>query len=158
MKHLITTLLLFCIFSAILILGCDSPADLNAPGDKLNGFITFSDTSLIRSNTGYYAVSLYPNNTSAFNQIPLRSDSLKIDIISGTCTSSFQMKGISDGSYLAAVTWKRYPESNEIPLVLGTLGCDTSRSCSIHESLAYPNFSGELEYIVSWTDTTKKLY
>lgn len=148
------------ILALILIFGCETPQDLNRSGDKLSGMITHVDTNLYLSG-GYYSISLYnADSVSPFNRVPVRTDSLKLtkrhDLI--VYETSYDMVGIPAGRYYVAATWSSYPKiSNEIPIVLGTYGCDTSRSCTNHIVLVYPNFEGNFRNILSWTDLAKRL-
>lgn len=137
---------------------CDSPSDLNPTGDKLQGYITHIDTNLIRGN-GFYSVSVYSAvDTNPFHHVPVRTDSLKLKKRDYVYETAYEMEGIAEGYYYVAATWSRYPRvTNEIPIVLGTLGCDTSKSCQNHTRIKYPDLQGIYRNIVSWTDTTKRL-
>jgi len=143
----------------IIIIGCESPQDLNRPGDKMDGYITYSDTNLLTIN-GYYSVSVYNAEVQdPLNRIPIRTDSLKDFYKMGLHYEvMYSMDGIPAGKFYVAATWSRYPKvANEIPIVLGTYGCDTSSSCSSHKVIIYPNTEGNFRNIYAWTDTTKHL-
>lgn len=158
MKYLI----LFALITCTVIIGCDSPMEVNRPGDKLSGYITQLDTNIMVSSTGFYSISIYSADSSnPFHRVPARSDSLSLTRRSdGFCYETlYNMTGVPDGKYFVAVTWSRYPRvANEKPKVLGTYGCDTLYGCSNHKIVTYPNFDGNFRNITSWTDTTRFLY
>ncbi len=138
--------------------GCSMPDDLNRPGDKLTGYITHIDTNLMLSG-GFYSVSVYNAELSdPFNKVPVRTDSMKLTRRDALYESSYDMDGIAPGKYHVASTWSRYPRvENEVPIVLGTYGCDTSASCTDHKIIVYPNLEGNFRNITSWTDLAKAL-
>lgn len=143
----------------ILFIGCDSPMDMNRPGDKLSGYVTHIDTNLYLIG-GYYSVSVFSaDSTSPFNRVPVRTDSIhQLIRVDFHYYSPYDMDGIPPGRYYVASTWSRYPRvENEIPIVLGTYGCDTSASCTSHIMLPYPNYQGHFRNITSWTDLNKRL-
>jgi len=151
-------IILVIFFVVFYFTGCEVQ-DVNRPGDKLDGYIFFTDTSLSR-NGGFHSVSVYSaDSTSPFLRIPLRTDSLRdFDRVDSHYVSQFSMDGIPPGKFYVASTWTRLPRNPaEVPIVLGTYGCDTSRSCTNHEIIVYPNTQGNFRNITSWTDTTKRL-
>jgi len=147
---------LFVVFSS-----CEGPQDPNRPGDKLTGYITYVDTNLIVSNSGYYSISIYSADSSyPFLRVPIRTDSvnnfLRVDF---HYLSSYSMVGVPNGRIHIAATWSRYPKMpGDVPLILGTYGCDTSRTCTNHGIVVFPNVEGNFRNITCWTDTTKKLF
>jgi hypothetical protein len=147
-------ILLFLAF----FISCEAPTDLNRTGDKLCGYITHVDTNLILGG-GYYSVSVFSaDSADPFRKIPIRCDSLRLTKRNNLYESTYDMNGIPQGRFHVAATWSHYPRiPNEVPIVLGTLGCDTSRSCIDHIILLYPNYHGNFQNFVSWTDTTKRL-
>ena len=147
------------LFTFIILSGCESPQDPNRPGDKMDGFITFTDTNLTTAG-GFHSVSIYfADSSNPFNRIPVKTDSLKIIYkVDFHYVAEYSMDGIPAGNIFVASTWSKYPGiTNEIPIVLGTYGCDTSSACSTHTSILYPNIQGNFRNIISWTDTTKRL-
>jgi hypothetical protein len=150
---------LIIIIALIIIFGCDTPADMNRSGDKLSGYVLHTDTNLV-FNGGFYSVSIFnADSADPFHRVPVRTDSLKItrrlDLVYETM---YDMNGVPAGSYFVAATWSTYPRApNEIPAVLGTYGCDTSRTCNSHVRVVYPNFDGNFRNIVSWTDPARRL-
>ena len=149
---------LIILFFIAFLSSCETPADLNRTGDKLSGYITHVDTNLILGG-GYYSVSVFSADSSLpFNRIPMRTDSMVLKKRNNLYESMYDMDGIGSGKILVAATWSHYPKiPNEIPIVLGTLGCDTCRNCQIHTVLYYPDYHGNFRNFVSWTDTTKRL-
>lgn len=138
---------------------CENPADLNPPGDKMGGIITLVDTSLIRGG-GYYAVSIFSaDSVNPFERIPLMSDSLiltKRD--NAVYESMFELSGIPGGGFYVACTWIKYPaETDCVPIVLGTYGCDTLHGCSANTIVYFPNYQGIYRDLYSWTDTSKRM-
>jgi hypothetical protein len=135
--------------------GCDD-SSVQDSGDHINGYVTFTDTSLIGG--GYYAISMYKNRANPFDTLPLRSDSLTLSKDGNRYKSFFKFSGVSSGQYYFGVTWIKYPVNPALkPPVLGTRGCDTNHNCNSHILISFPNYSYEDCNILSWTDTTKKL-
>jgi hypothetical protein len=157
MKYLI----IIASFVLTFLYSCDTPMEPGRSGDKLSGYITHLDTNVVRSNTGFYSISLYSSDlTNPFYRVPVRTDSLNLTKRPDNfCYESmYNMLGVPAGRYHIAVTWSRYPRvENEIPLVLGTYGCDTNYSCTDHTIIVYPNFDGNFRNIHSWSDTTRRM-
>lgn len=156
-KKSINTFLLALIF-LLLLLSLQSCSDMayQPSGDYVSGWVTIADTNLLTG--GYYAISVFANKPGAFDTLPLKSDSLNLVRYTYDYKSYFRVSGVPSGSYYFAVTWIDYPLQplNILP-VLGTRGCDTSRSCTNHELIPYPNFTGASYNILSWADTSKRL-
>ncbi len=147
-----TSLVILILFAA-----CGNPEDLNRPGDNLTGYITHINQDTIAG--GYYSISIFSaDSTNPFNRVPVRTDSLNLKKRDYVFETSFDMNGIQQGVYYVAATGSRYPKvPNEIPMVLGKYGCDTSFSCRDYISIAYTNYEGKFRNIISWTDTTKRM-
>ncbi len=147
------------ILSLLKLIACDNPVDLNRTGEKLSGYITHIDSILYLSG-GYYTVSLYnADSINPFNRVPIRTDSLNLKRRDWLYETTYTMEGITAGRYYVAATWSKYPKvQNEIPIVLGTYGCDTTYNCSNHKMILYPNYEGKFRNIFSWTDLGKRLY
>ncbi len=142
----------------MVLASCESPADMNREGSKLSGYITHYD-SILYLNGGFYTVSIYnADSTNPFNRVPVRTDSLHMRKLDWKYQTTYDMDNIPDGRYYIAATWSRYPRvANEIPMVLGTYGCDTTLNCTTHEVVVYPNYDGQFRNIISWTDPAKRL-
>lgn len=153
-------IILYVIAGAIIIIiGCDSPSDINRQGDKLDGYITYTDTNLLLHH-GFYSVSVYnADSTYPFNRVPIRTDSLTgLYVENVRYKAMYSLDDIPDGRIYVAATWSKYPRvPHEIPIVLGIYGCDTSSACTQYEVILYPNTQGNFRNIWAWTDTTKKL-
>jgi hypothetical protein len=150
-------LLLFAVSIIYYSCGNDNPVNLNPPGDGLAGYVTHINMNLIPG--GYYSVSLFcADSVNPFNRVPLRTDSLNLKRRDNLWETPWNMHGIPQGRYYVASTWSRYPRvPNEIPMVLGTYGCDTSASCTSYIGVSFPNYEGVFRNIISWTDTTKRM-
>ncbi|MEO8512131.1 MAG: hypothetical protein ABI543_01095 [Ignavibacteria bacterium] len=153
----ITTILILVLFLA-LIAACDGPVDPGRSGGKMTGYITHTDSILYMSG-GYYSVSIYDADSSnPFNRVPVRTDSLNLHRMDWRYQTTYSMDDIPAGRYCIASTWSSYPRvANEIPIVLGTYGCDTTRNCTDYGIVIYPNYEGHFRNIISWTDPTKRL-
>lgn len=141
----------------ILIAACGNPADFNKPGDNLSGYITHVNMNLIPG--GYYSVSIFnADSTDPFHRVPVRTDSLNLKQRDHLFETIYDMHGVQLGHYYVAATWSRYPKvENEVPMVLGIYGCDTSMTCTSYIILAYPNYDALFRNITSWTDSTKRM-
>ncbi|MBE2217090.1 MAG: hypothetical protein IAE90_02730 [Ignavibacteria bacterium] len=145
------------LFTFLIIAACDNPMEVNRPGDKLTGYVTHVDSNLYLTG-GFYSVSLFSaDSSSPFSRIPLRTDSLRLTKRDNLYETSYDMDGVPAGRYYIAATWSSYPRvQNEVPLVLGTYGCDTILSCTSHKIVEFPNYQGQFRNIFSWTDPGKR--
>lgn len=145
--------------SLILVTACDPPVDVSRPGDKLSGYVTHID-SVLYMNGGYYSISIYnADSSNPFNRVPVRTDSLNLTRRDWLYETPFTMEAVPSGRYYIAATWSSYPKiPNEIPLVLGTYGCDTNANCSSHKIVEYPNYEGKFRNLFAWTNPAKRLY
>jgi hypothetical protein len=140
MKYITSIILLGLIY----MIGCETPQDLNRPGDSLSGAVWMIDTNIML-NGGYYTVSF-------------RTDSLDLVHLAHSYDTPFHMTGIPPGRFFLAATWSSYPRiQNEVPIVLGTYGCDTSRNCTNHQVIVFPNYDGVGRFFYCWTDLSKRL-
>ena len=153
MKYIIS----ITIVSLLLIAACGNPTDLNAPGNNMSGYVTTLNMNIIPG--GYYSVSVFSaDSTNPFQRIPVRTDSLNLKRRDDLFETTYDLDGIQPGSYYVAATWSRYPKvQNEVPMVLGIYGCDTSASCRDYKVVLYPNYEGVFRNITSWTDSTKRM-
>ncbi len=141
------------------VAACENPADTNREGSKLSGYITHHD-SILYMTGGYYSVSIYnADSINPFNRVPVRTDSLNLKRRDWLFETTYDMDNVPDGRYYIAATWSKYPKvPNEIPIVLGTYGCDTIINCSSHKMVKYPNYEGQFRNIMAWTDPAKRLF
>jgi len=130
---------------------------INAQQDFVSGTVTFKNISF-HSSGGYYAVSIYSDITSPFNQNPLVSDSVEINISGNTATAYYKISGLASASYYIAATWIRSTD-NCVRGVLGTYGCDTLYNCTNSIKVTIPTYAGtgNLNF-TCWTDTLNRLY
>jgi hypothetical protein len=130
MKKIYSHIAIFFFLLSFLLPSCGNPLDFNRPGDKLTGYVTHINMNLISG--GYYSISVYSaDSTNPFNRIPVRTDSLNLTRRDNLYETFYDMSGVSNGNYYIAATWSRYPRvPNEIPIVLGKYGCDTSCTCT----------------------------
>jgi hypothetical protein len=146
----------FCILILVTALfnGCDYPDTYQPKGDYISGYAVFADTNFITSS-GYYAVALYSCQGSPMTSIPIKTDTIKMD---GLTNPYYWRIGLDQKeNCFLAIVWKESSSLNEIPVVLGTYGCDTSHYCTEHKVIAFPNYTGANYNILCWADTTKRL-
>jgi len=128
----------FVVFLSVFFQTCgDDP--VNAPQDFVSGTITYIDT-LLNYNGGYYAVSLYSDNTNPFSYPPVRSDSITPVIQNGTATAYYKVTGLATGSYYIGGTWIN--RSNGNITLFGVYGCDENINCTNPSKITVPNYSG----------------
>ncbi|HAX47920.1 MAG TPA: hypothetical protein DCX92_02955 [Bacteroidetes bacterium] len=132
--------------------------EVNRPGDKLSGYVTHND-SILYMTDGYYSISVYnADSLNPFNRVPVRTDSLNLKKRDWLYETPFTMNGIPSGRYFVAATWSKYPKvPNEVPIVLGTYGCDTIVNCSAYQMISYPNYEGKFRNIQAWTNPARRL-
>jgi hypothetical protein len=144
---------LILLLSAFLFNACDMSADMQPKGNYISGHLSFIDTNFAKSG-GHYAIGLYLNQTSPFLYKPAYTQVINPDILN----TSLYYRIICDGqgSYIVSAIWMN-DSCNEVPEVLGTFGCDTSRTCTSPDLISFPNYTGA-DYLFScWADTCKKL-
>ncbi len=147
-------LLLFLAAAIYSIVGCDDSMSYQPKGDYISGYAVFADTNFVNQG-GYYAVALYSTQKTPYTSVPHKSDSLKMSGFSNPYYFRIN-NGEKESCYLAIV-WKKSSNSDEIPLVLATFGCDTTDNCQQHKLITFPNFTGMNYNIICWADTSKKL-
>ena len=142
----------------LFLISCDD-SGIGPNAQHIAGTITFTDTTLNTAG-GYYAVSLYANQSNPFLANPLRSDTLVITRTGNVYSSYYKMTGVPDGSYYIGAIWIRQPSDSALSTpVLGTYGCDTNRTCSSHIRMDYPSSAGTGAINFQCTpDTLKRLY
>ncbi|MCC6866376.1 MAG: hypothetical protein IT280_09490 [Ignavibacteria bacterium] len=151
------TTILFIVLIAFI--ACDPAIDVNRTGDKLSGYVTHIDSTLFMQG-GFYSISIYnADSTNPFNRVPVRTDSLNLKRRDWIWETTYDMNNIAPGRYYIAATWSKFPRvQNEIPIVLGTYGCDTSYSCIDYKIVEYPNYQGQFRNIKAWTNPAKRLF
>jgi hypothetical protein len=144
----------FVLCLSIFMLGCDEPT-YQPQGDYISGYVNFVDTNLVLCNS-YYCVSIYRNKSQPFDTLPVTKDSLEIRTNGSQRYGYYRVQNSIKGAYYVAVNWVCILSNRHY--VMGTLGCDTAYSCTNHELIAFPNFTGASYDILSWADTSKRLY
>lgn len=141
----------------IIIAACGNPEDIGSPGTNLTGYVTHINMNLIPG--GFYSVSVYSaDSTDPFHRVPVRTDSLNLKQRDQLYETVYDMNGIQQGRYYVAATWSQYPRiPNEIPMVLGIYGCDTSMTCTAYTEIPYPNYQSLFRNIISWTDAAHRM-
>lgn len=158
MKKLSTKFLFVLIPVLILFLfqQCGDDA-INPQQDFVSGTITFRSTSLLTTG-GYYGVSVYSDGANPFNQNPLATDSVDINISGNTATAYYKVSGLPSASYYIGAVWIRSSD-NCVRGVLGTYGCDTLYNCPNSIKVTVPTAAGTGNLNFScWTDTLSRLY
>lgn len=153
-KNLSAYLFFIILFLFSQIIGCDYPTTFQPKGDYISGWATFADTNYA-SGPGYYAVALYSCGNSPMSVAPIKTDSIPMSGLFNPFYFRISLSG--DNNCYLAVVWKHTTSEHEIPVVLGTYGCDTTRNCSDYKVIAFPNFTGASYNMTCWADTTKKL-
>ena len=126
---------------------------MQSTGNSIQGKITFVDSSFYTQG-GTYAVALYAYKPPAsFSYEPVA-----VQNISPSKSVNYTISYDGGGYYYIAVVWINNSNISELPMVLGVHGCDTTHNCDNEISIAFPNYTGHSFDIVSWADTTKKLY
>jgi hypothetical protein len=147
----LTILAVLSIISTIfLIQSCGYDTSMQPQGNYISGYAAFVDTNYVHYG-GQYSIALYSSSTSG---TPLAVTPISM---SGTNPFYYRIQWDGTGACYAAIVWVRNSGSNELPIILGTYGCDTSHTCNSGQSITFPNFSGANYNIICWTDTTQRL-
>lgn len=154
-KSLYTFLGILAVISSVIFFPSCSMDDtsLQPEGNYVSGYAIFMDTNFMHSG-GYYAVALYPANTSLFNIQP--SYIKEVDMSKGA-PYYFRISCSEQANFNMAIVWVNSQSPGSIPAVLGTLGCDTSTTCHEHTVVPFPNFSGNDYNIRCWADPAHRL-
>jgi hypothetical protein len=142
------------LFLALILQSCDDNITFQPKGNYVSGYVFFADTHFVEGN-GNYAVALYPVECPAFSSKPLCTQ--YIDTKEANYTY-FRVSWEGEAKLMLAVVWKFDSTIHRRPLILGTYGCDTTHGCSTHKLIEFPNFTGYDFNIISWADTSKKLF
>ena len=153
-RNFSTCIFFILIFVITLLNGCDYPDTYQPKGDYISGYAVFADTNY-SSTAGYYAVALYSCQGSPMSTVPIKTDSIKMDGLTNPYYWRINLEQ-KENCFLAIV-WKETNSTMEIPKVLGTYGCDTTRHCSDYKVIAFPNYTGANYNILCWADINKKL-
>ncbi len=160
LKHLM--LFAFVAFVGILINSCGEDTVVTTattvPAGTMKGTITFVDTNRVY-NVGYYDVSVYASWPPMGP--PSGSDTVSLTKTGNVYTGTYEINGLSSGSYVTTCAFIKTPYGPGSVYLLGVRGCDTNHSpiCwgnPAKDSLS-PNVGLENLNFLSWIDTTKKI-
>jgi len=153
MKNFKPLSILAIISTIFLIQSCGEDSSMQPQGNYISGYAAFVDTNYIHSG-GEYSIALYSSSASPLNSTPIVVTPISM---SGTNPFYYRIHWDGTGACYAAIVWMRNTGSNELPIVLGTYGCDTSHTCNSNQTISFPNFSGANYNIICWADTTHGL-
>lgn len=171
LKHL--ALFAFVAFLGILINSCGEDTILTPPinppdtactdttltGLMIKGRVTFVDTNFIRTG-GVYLISAYPKTSWPPTSGPAAYDTIRVS--GNDLNYCYTLSNLPDsGSYVVSVGWRK-ATGGQSP-IMSIYGCDTlhSLTCLFTPSkFAYVPLGGGVRNInmISWSDTTKKIY
>jgi hypothetical protein len=155
MKISILKYLMLSSFSLIVIYmtACGDPPTFQSKGDYICGNVIFADTNFVEQG-GTYAVALYPYETPGFTSKPLATE-----IVSERemYPLYFRIKWGGKGYCYAAVVWIDTIRKAD-PIILGAYGCDTTHGCMNPKIIEFPNYTGTNYNILSWADTTRRIF
>lgn len=155
----IVSTLFALLFSAGIILfqscGFDDTS-MQPKGNYISGYAIFVDTQL-NYYGGNYAVALYNKVQNPFSYNPVTIKNIDLSGGPAPTTPYWRIEKEGDGDYYAAIVWVRNTGSLP-PIVLGTYGCDTCRTCNNNAVISFPNFTGANYNITCYTDTTRGMY
>lgn len=130
--------------------------------NTISGTITFADTNIGASTSGYYDVAVFPTWPPA--GAPTANDSLRLTKVGGKYVATYKIKGLpNDGTFALAIGWRRI--SGGASPVMGIYGCDTAHytsptSCPGNPSrITITGGAGVTgKDVLSWADTTKRVF
>lgn len=160
LKHL--GLFVIVAFVGILINSCGDDTVVTpttVPAGTISGTITFVDTTR-QYTDGYYDVSVYASWPPSGP--PSGSDTLTLTKNGDVYTGTYQISGLSAGSYVTTCAWIKTPYAPGSVYLLGVRGCDTNRSPSCwgnpaKDSLPSDRGLNDINF-KSWIDTTNKIF
>jgi hypothetical protein len=167
-------LFLFAGFITVGIFNCGEDTILNTPVNppdtscsdttlevsKIKGKVTFVDTNFVRTG-GIYLISAYPRTGWPPMGPPTSYDTLRIS--GNNLTYCYSLQGISgpDTNYVVTVGFRK--TTGGASPVMSVYGCDTNHSVTcwlMNPPTVRVGASSGARYVnlLSWSDTTKKLY
>ncbi len=152
MKNFKPLAILAIISTIFLIQSCSDDMSTQPQGNYISGYASFVDTNYVHSG-GQYSIALFSSNSS-LSSTPIVVTPISM---SGTNPFYYRIQWDGTGSFFAAIVWVRNSGGNTSPIILGTYGCDTSHTCSSHQSITFPNYTGANYNIICWADTTHSL-
>ncbi|HJY63310.1 MAG TPA: hypothetical protein VJ455_04070 [Ignavibacteria bacterium] len=166
--------LLFAVLIALFIYSCGEDSILNTttnPPDtsctdttlevsKIKGKVTFVDTNFIRTG-GVYLISAYPRSSWPPMGPPTSYDTLRIS--GNNLSYCYSLQGITgaDTNYVVTIGFRK--TTGGASPVMSVYGCDTNHNIScwlMNPATVRVGSTSGARYInmLSWSDTTKKLY
>lgn len=133
---------------------CDEGGVFQPKGNYISGYVIFADTNYI-SGGGRYSVALYPLENPLFSSSPICSNLL---VTREENFNYFRITLEGETKVMLAVVWEFDSTIHRRPIILATYGCDTTHGCTTHKIVEFPNFTGLNYNMVSWADTSKRLF
>lgn len=153
---------------AVSIYSCsedDDPVTPVGPDAKsINGTVTFVDANFV-SGGGVYLISAYPASGWPPTGGPAAYDT--INVTGSTTSYAYKLVDLNPGSYVVSVGYRKIT-GGQSP-IMSVYGCDTARflngagsTCFLNPPLKATigtnNEGTEGINMLSWADTTKKVY
>jgi hypothetical protein len=164
MKQTIKTNLFYLFIAAgftFAIYSCSNNTVTNTPSgpdaNSINGTVTFADSNFGSGHVGTYEVVAFAQWPPTGP--PSASDTLKYSKVGNVYKGTYELKNVSNGSYVVASGW-RTTVGWQSP-GLGIYGCDTSHTCwmTLTPNVTISNNTGVTgKDFLSWADTTKKIF
>lgn|GEM_PF-845659 len=164
---------LFAILLMVSVYSCSEDTVVTPPvtgpdAKSVNGTIKFVDTNFILSG-GTYLISAYPSTGWPPMAGPTAFDTVKITRSNNVLNLSYNYKlvDLNPGSYVVSVGFRK-ATGGQSP-IMSVYGCDTARflngagsSCFLNpplKAIIGTNNEGTVGInMISWSDTTKKVY
>lgn len=134
--------------------------------NTINGTVSFVDTNFILSG-GTYLISAYPSASWPPTGGPAAFDTIKITRSNNilNLNYTYKLKDVSPGDYVVSVGFRK-ATGGQSP-IMSVYGCDTARAitgsmCFLNPTkkatIGSNNQGTENINMLSWSDTTKKVY
>jgi hypothetical protein len=147
----------------------NNPVTPTGPDAKsINGKVTFVDTNFILSG-GTYLISAYPSTGWPPTGGPSAYDTIKITRTNNVLNLdySYKLKDLNPGDYVVSVGFRK-TTGGQSP-IMSIYGCDTARAIypaglaclftpSKYATIGSANQGTAGIDMLSWSDTTKKIY
>jgi len=143
-----------------------TPVQATGPeANTINGTVSFVDTNFVLSG-GSYLISAYPSSGWPPMGGPTAYDTIKITRTNNILNKSYsyKLRDVSSGDYVISVGFRK-ATGGQSP-IMSVYGCDTARAqystCFLNPPLkatiGSQNQGTEGINLLSWSDTTKKVY
>lgn len=145
-----------------------TPTPTGPDAKSINGTVNFVDTNFILSG-GTYLISAYPRAGWPPMGGPAAYDTIKISRTNNTLNLSYnyKLKDLNPGNYVVSVGFRK-ATGGQSP-IMSVYGCDTARflngagsSCflnpPLNATIGSENQGTAGINMLSWSDTTKKVY